>query len=412
MTASLLLLVIGSTVLVQLAVVAGIAFSRYRRAMAVRLTAVDPSPAREVAGAWRGLREFRVTRRTYEDSARTQCSFYLEPVDGVALTAYQPGQFLTFALSVADPTAELPDSRQTVTRCYSLSDRANPARFRITVKRTLAPADRPTLPAGVASTYLHDLVREGDVLRARAPSGHFVLDPDTSIPAILIGGGIGITPLMSMLSWSLAQEPQRAIHLFYGVRCRADHAFKADLEALATRHSSFHLHVVYGAPGTTDVEGRDYQHTGFVDVELLRRTLPEGHQKFYVCGPPAMMQTLVPALKGWRVAKEDLHFEAFGPATVPPDLNARLPLVAPLDIQLKRSERTLTWDGTDATLLDLAERYGVDIETGCRSGSCGSCETRLLAGTVHYAHPPDYELPPGYCLLCVGTPATALVLDV
>jgi ferredoxin len=50
-------------------------------------------------------------------------------------------------------------------------------------------------------------------------------------------------------------------------------------------------------------------------------------------------------------------------------------------------------------------------DSGCRSGSCGSCETRLVSGTVHYANPPDHDIAPGHCLLCVGTPASALVLE-
>jgi ferredoxin len=82
-----------------------------------------------------------------------------------------------------------------------------------------------------------------------------------------------------------------------------------------------------------------------------------------------------------------------------------------LEVQFKRSGRTLTWDGNDANLLDFAERHGVAVESGCRSGSCGSCETRQLAGAVDYAQRPDCDPTPGHCLLCVGRPASALVLD-
>lgn len=410
-TASLLLLVIGAALLLQLAAGAGIAVWRHRRATAARPLDGGLLPTPDPPGAWRGLRDFRVARRAYEDVARTQCSFSLEPVDGAPLAAYKPGQFLTVVLPVAGGEGDAPGDTRNVTRCYSLSDRDDASHFRITVKRALAPADRPSLPAGLASTHLHDHVHEGDVIRVKAPSGHFVLDPDPTIPAVLIGGGIGITPLMSMLSWSLAEQPEREVHLFYGVRCGADHAFKVRLEELAALHATFHLHVVYLAPDAGDVEGRDYQHTGFVDIALLGRTLPEARQKFYVCGPPVMMTTLVPALERWRVPAEDLHFEAFGPATVPPPSVARAALLTPFDVQFQRSGRTLEWNGTDATLLDLAERHGVEIDSGCRAGSCGSCETRLLAGTVHYAHTPDYEMQPGHCLVCVGTPESDLVLD-
>jgi uncharacterized protein len=125
------------------------------------------------------------------------------------------------------------------------------------------------------------------------------------------------------------------------------------------------------------------------------------------------MQSLVPALAAWGVPEADLHFEAFGPASV------RLPSAAPamtgtgaeVEIRFQRSGRTLAWDGQDQNLLDFAERQGVAVESGCRSGGCGSCETQLLSGTVAYAQTPDHDIAPGHCLLCVGRPTSALVLS-
>ena len=86
---------------------------------------------------------------------------------------------------------------------------------------------------------------------------------------------------------------------------------------------NFHLNVVYSQPGPDDLPGRDYQHAGHVDLELLRRTVPHGGHQFYVCGPPPMMQSLVPALAEWGVAARDIHYEAFGPASVRTDRPAR-----------------------------------------------------------------------------------------
>ena len=78
---------------------------------------------------------------------------------------------------------------------------------------------------------------------------------------------------------------------------------------------------------------------------------------------------------------------------------------------MQRSGRTLTWSGEETSLLDFVERHGVEVASGCRSGGCGSCETRLLQGRVDYAQAPDHEVAPGHCLLCVGRPASALVLE-
>jgi hypothetical protein len=125
------------------------------------------------------------------------------------------------------------------------------------------------------------------------------------------------------------------------------------------------------------------------------------------------MQSLVPALADWGVPVADIHFEAFGPATVrlPGAVEADVADLAGIGIRFTRSGRTLDWDGQDATLLDFAERHGIAVESGCRSGGCGSCETRVLAGSVSYASPPGHEPAAGHCLLCVGRPASPLVLE-
>lgn len=136
-------------------------------------------------------------------------SFYLEPIDGQPLAAYVPGQFLTFQIELPDAVGVV----RTITRCYSLSDRPDPLAYRITVKRVAPPADRPDLPPGLVSGYLHDTATAGTVLQVRAPAGVFVLDADATTPVVLIAGGIGITPLFAMARGSLTRDPGRAIHL-------------------------------------------------------------------------------------------------------------------------------------------------------------------------------------------------------
>lgn len=411
MTAPLLFACILGAIGLQLAVaMALVAWRRRSRTPASSPQAEREPTASPTAGAWAGWRDFRVARREFEDSASSQCSFYLEPVDGLALPAFKPGQYLTFSLQVTEAAT---GETRTLTRCYSLSDRPEPGHYRITVKRVPAPQGRSDLPAGASSTHLHDHVRVGDVLKVRAPAGHFYLDPEPAVPAVLVGGGIGITPMMSMLRWIVAHQPQRAVHLFYGVRHGAEQAFKPILGELASTHASLHLTVVYGRPSPDDTLGRDFQHAGHVDIELIKRTLPHGRHQFYVCGPPPMMESLVPALAKWGVPDQDIHFEAFGPASVKTGRTAKpAPAAAvTLEVHFRRTGRTLVWDGQDETLLDFADRHALKVESGCRSGGCGSCQTRLLSGTVRYDHTPDHDVAPGHCLLCVGKPETALELE-
>lgn len=367
------------------------------------------APARVVANAiWPGLRAFRVRRREDEDEALTQTSFYLEPVDGQPLPPYRAGQFLTFQLNLADADGSL----RPVTRCYSLSDRPDPRVYRITVKCIPPPPDQPDLPPGLVSNHFHNHVKPGAILQIRAPAGAFILADDASIPTVLIAGGIGITPLFAMARTALAGQPDRAFHLFYGVRDSRDLVFETDLLAMAEQYPHFHLTIVQSAPLPAEVKADRFHETGFIDIALLRRLLPHGQHHFYVCGPPPMMASLVPALRDWGVARDAVHYEAFGSASIESAEDiAAVPLDTPLVVQFAHAKRTLDWTGADINLLDFAERSGVAVVSGCRSGSCGTCETAIIAGTVRYAQTPSFEVAKGHCLLCVAAPTSDMVLD-
>lgn len=402
MTALQLLGYIGAATALQLLLGVAIAVWRSKHRVPVGTTGARAT-VRDIA--WEGSRDFRVTRRAFEDPAQTQCSFVLAPVDGVPLPSFKPGQFLTFSLPVAGP-----DAPGRVVRCYSISDTPDPEHYRITVKRAVAPPGKPDLPAGVASGWLHEQAQTGTILQVRAPSGQFVFAPDPNAPPVFIAGGIGITPMLTMLKAALMQQPDQVAHLFYGVRNGQDHAFKAVLSQLAEVHPGFHLHIIYSDPAADDVLAQDYEHTGFINLDLLKQTLPHGRHAFYVCGPDPMMKALIPALLDWGVDEADIHRESFGAQTAAPKpvTEATGPVLA---IGFRRSGRTLDWTGQDANLLDFAERHTVLIESGCRSGSCGTCETRLISGSVSYATKPDFDTAAGHCLPCVCTPATALELD-
>jgi len=408
MTALELLGYISAALLIQLAVAIALGVRHYRRNQdPSAINAHDDSPAAQKS-AWHDLREFRVASREFEDAAETVCSFYLEPLDGLPLPAYLAGQFLTVSLQIQD----LKKQTKIVTRCYSLSDKPGAKNYRISIKRALAPSNPPDALPGIVSSYFHEHIHAGDVIGIRAPSGQFHIDSGSSAPAVLIAGGIGITPLLSMLLWCIEHQPARVIHFYYGVRNSREQAFKALLENLVRQHPNLHLNVAYSCPVPGDELGTDHQHLGYVDIDLLRRTLPYGEQQFYVCGPAPMMESLVPALMEWGVKRQNIHYEAFGPASIH---------VAPLaddaaqhvsvEVKFQKSGRTLVWDGQDQNLLDFAERNNIAVEAGCRAGSCGSCETKLLSGSVAYREKPEYDISPGHCLMCVGRPESALVIQ-
>lgn len=358
--------------------------------------------------AWEGFREFVVRRRVIEDRLGTVCSFHLVPLDGKPLAAFRPGQFLTFNVPVVDPVTGRP---RTLVRCYSLSDRPRADYYRVSIKRVPPPMDRPDIAPGLSSNFFHDHVMEGSRLLVKAPAGHFHLVDDEPLPVVLIAGGIGITPMLSILNSLLEGGGSREVWLYYGVRNGGEHVMKAHLSALAASHPEFHLHVCYSRPDADDVEGVDYQHHGHVDLPLLRSTLRLTRYQFYVCGPRPMMESLVPALQDWGVASEDIHYESFGPASL---TKRDIPVVASPQaartVTFSKSGIRLPWDPAADSLLAFAEANGIDVESGCRAGSCGTCQTRLEAGDVEYRQQADVDVAPGHCLLCISVPRGNLTL--
>ena len=418
MTTGTLALVILIAILAQAVVAALIGLNRRRRQFRELdgrngdsgALLASPKPVPPPADAWAGFREFVVQRREPEDIDQSVCSFYLVPRDGEPLPCFKPGQFLTFKLAIEDATRS--ESR-TVVRCYSLSDAPRPDYYRVSIKRVQAPPDRPDLPPGISSGFFHDHVHEGDRLMVKAPSGHFHLIEDEPLPIVLIAGGIGITPMLSILNSVLERSLEREIWLYYGVRNGNEHVMKGHLQTLASQHSNFHLHVCYSAANEKDVKGKDYDHRGRVDVALLRNTLKLARYQFYVCGPKPMMESLVPGLEEWGVASGDIHYESFGPATLvkreKPAQTASA--MQPISVTFSRSGKTLSWDPSADSLLEFAEANAIEVDSGCRAGSCGCCQTLLAAGEVDYSQQPDADIEPGHCLLCITTPKCDLVLE-
>jgi MOSC domain-containing protein YiiM/ferredoxin-NADP reductase len=354
------------------------------------------------APAWAGYRPFRLREKVRESEYVS--SFHLVPEDGQPLPPYLPGQYLTVRLAI--PGVERP-----VVRSYSLSDTARSDRYRLTIRRIGPRPGEPHAKAGLVSTYFHDRLAVGDPIEAKAPAGAFTIDVrQQDQPVVLIGGGIGITPLLSMLNGIAAAESPREVWLLYGVRDDGDHIMGAHLETIARTRSNVHMHVFYSRP-TRAMDGPNI-HVGRIDLDAMQRLLPSKAYDFYVCGPPAMMDTVTRGLQAWGVSADRVHTEAFGPATVKQAV--RRPSAQPdcgFDVTFERSGVTAQWSRCESPLLELAEEHSVAIDFGCRAGSCGTCVTRLLSGAVRYLHQPNAPLEEGEILPCIAVPVEPLTLD-
>ncbi|MBU9340795.1 NO-inducible flavohemoprotein [Burkholderia multivorans] len=250
-------------------------------------------------GGWTGWRTFIVRDKRPESSVIT--SFVLEPADSRPVANFEPGQYVSVAVDV--PTLGLQQIRQ-----YSLSDMPNGRTYRISVKRE----GGGPYPPGYVSCLLHDHVNVGDEIRLAAPYGCFHIDVDASTPIVLISGGVGLTPMISMLKRAI-QDPKRQVVFVHGARNSGVHAMRDRLRETARTHTNFSLIVFYDDPLPQDLPGRDYDHAGLVDVNAIKDAILLPDADYYICGPVPFMRLQHDALKQLGIPEARIHYEVFGP---------------------------------------------------------------------------------------------------
>jgi len=267
---------------------------------------------------------------------------------------------------------------------------------------------------------MYDTVKEGDILEAKGPSGDFHLIPAENKPVVLIAGGIGITPLLSMIKSISKVNPGREVYFFYGVNEKSDHSFQAELNELKKDHASFNINTFYTKVQFDDVRGLDYDYEGFINTELLLKQVHDINIDHYICGPGAMMNFIAADLKKLGVTDEKIHTESFNNETNGPTLEAdEYELLASpdnsidkaIEITFTQSGTTLQWDDRYQSILEFAEANDVEISSGCLFGDCGTCLTKIKEGEVKYVHPTLVKPGPGNCLPCSCIPVSKLILE-
>ena len=251
------------------------------------------------SGGWNDWRTFVVQEKTPESEVIT--SFVLAPSDGGTLPDFHPGQYISLAVQV--PALGLQQIRQ-----YSLSDMPNGLTYRISVKRE----DAPGLPAGQVSCLLHEHIEVGDELKIAPPYGNFHIDVEARTPIVLISGGVGLTPMVSMLKTAL-QNPARQVVFVHGARNSRVHAMRDRLRQAEREHDNFKVIVFYNEPLPEDEEGRDYDLAGLVDVKHIRNAILLPDADYYICGPIPFMRIQHDALENLGVPEARIHYEVFGP---------------------------------------------------------------------------------------------------
>jgi ferredoxin-NADP reductase/DMSO/TMAO reductase YedYZ heme-binding membrane subunit len=337
-------------------------------------------------GRWMGtLRVDRITSET--PNVRT---FRLVPTAGAALPfQYKPGQHLSLTL---------PIDGKNVYRSYTIaSSPSRPGCCELTIKRE---------DMGTASRHIHAL-KPGDTLAITAPSGRFTFTGENANAVALLAAGVGITPLMSILRYLTDRRWGGQIYLVYANKTQSDIIFKKELETLAAQHPN--LHITHTLTRDTDPLWPGLR--GRITPDLLTSTIPNLQQTpFYICGPTEMITATSALLRSLNVPEKNIFTESFGVLPSPIDYATA---AAAFTVTFARSHKSAPVPNTKPLLL-AAEELNVPIESECRSGSCGRCKCKLLAGSVTMAN--DEALSPadkrnGYILACQARPTADTTID-
>jgi len=306
---------------------------------------------------------------------------------------YKAGQYLTLKFQL---------NGESVRRAYSLCSAPEDKDLRVTVKK---------VANGLVSSYINEQLRKGDTVEVMPPMGNFVFEPDATRVHhyILIAGGSGITPMMSILKTILSSEPFSYISLIYSNWTEESIIFRKSLEKIEREHKD-KLRVLHILDNPT---GAHEGITGRMSGDTAKSVLKEATQRhqveysIYLCGPNALMDEVLQAAELLKISKENIKKEVFTTQN-----NVQLP-----DTQLITRQVKVVLDGMPHTLtvkagqtvLDSAIDAKLDPPFACQEGTCCTCRALLQSGAITLTEREglsDAELEDGYVLTCQCYPLT------
>ncbi|WP_456313162.1 NO-inducible flavohemoprotein [Pseudomonas shirazensis] len=253
-------------------------------------------------GSWNGWRKF-VIKKIVEESTEIK-SFYLYPEDGKEIADFHSGQFISVQVFV--PELQLLQPRQ-----YSLSSTFNPEYYRISVKKEAGIAPNPS---GFVSNTLHSQ-SEGDVISVSAPAGLFHLEKDSKNQLVLISGGVGLTPMLSMLETNINSIQNKKTIWIHGCRNESVHAFKNQIATLKEEAKWLETFTFYDTIEPHHTISDELIH-GRVDLHKCKDSILLDEAKYYICGPEIFIRTQYEALINLNVNQENIFYEEFGPQLI------------------------------------------------------------------------------------------------
>jgi len=324
-------------------------------------------------------------------------TFRLRAPGGGALPfTFKPGQFLNVAFCIGGAR---------MNRSYSISSSPNERDYvDLTVKRE---------ERGAVSRHIVDLLNVGDQIEAGGPVGKFTFTGTEADSVVLIGAGVGITPMMSIARYLTEQAWPGDIFFIYGCRSPADQIFGKAIAGLVRKNPKLHVVITMSQP-TPDWNGA----RGRITKEFLLQAVPNlASRRVQLCGPPTMMDAIKSLLTEIGVSPENLKTEAFGavkPPPVAPGTSAK-PTAAPTGPLVTFSTNNKSAKiQPDQTVLELSEDLGIGIQFSCRVGTCGLCKVKMTAGEVDMAVDDaldDDDKANGLILACQAKPKAEVTVE-
>jgi ferredoxin-NADP reductase/Fe-S-cluster-containing hydrogenase component 2 len=310
---------------------------------------------------WRG----KLTLAEVEKVTHNVKTFRFRPRDGVQIPfKYLSGQFLTLHI---EPGGVPTKRSYTIASTPTWRDR-----IEITVKRE---------DHGLVSRWLHDEVKVGDEIEIEAPNGTFFFTGEEAESVVLIGGGVGITPMMSAARYLTDTNWSGKIYLILSFQAPRDFIFREELAELQARNANLGVTVTMSRPGDEPWSSA----VGRIDAALLASAVPDiATRRAHICGPPSMMDAIKAALVGLGVPEAQIKTEAFGTVKRDPTVKGDASTELAGKVFFQASDTTVPVP-VGATILDAADEAGVFIDNACRSGTCGSCRIKLVSGSVSMA---------------------------
>lgn len=356
-------------------------------------------PIAEVVKEWHPAKTDLIVTEV-KDACKTAKTVRFQRADGKKLPFFRAGTYVVLDFRIGDSI---------ISRPYSISSAPYEARkengfIEITVRRSKGD--------GFIADYINDSVKAGDVFPALIGCGQFYYEPLRDAKHVVaLAGGVGITPFASMAKEVANGTLDMDLTILYGSVSSDDIVLKDELDAIHSDRVRI-VNVLSGdEPGWTGERG-------FLTADLIRKYSAED-TTYFICGPQAMYTFLRKELDGMNIPKRRIRFEVFGQAKditsfpgYPAELRDRT-----FNLTVRRGihEDVIPAKATESIVTAL-ERAGIRIETGCRSGECGFCRTKVLCGSVYVCPENDGRRAAdkdfGYVHACAAYPTSDLTVKI